>query len=112
MAHEGVSRTVFHIDVVEKNPTVAALIGRYLPEDRVTVTIGDAFEVEWPPDTRWDLAWHDIWPEIRDPILPGMYQLRKKYRGRVGWQDCWQRAGCIEMANTEIHTEHYIRTGK
>lgn len=88
---------VAHVDDVEKDPAVARLIGRHLPGDRVAVTVGDAFDTEWPDGTRWDLAWHDIWPDISDLNLPGMHKLTKKYRDRTGWQGCWQRDGCLWM---------------
>jgi hypothetical protein len=85
-----------HIDVVELNPYVAELIGQFMPSN-VTVHIGDAYEMRWPYGARWDLAWHDIWPEINDENLTGMDLLTKKYRNRVGWQDCWQKKGCQKM---------------
>lgn len=85
-----------HIDVVELNPDVAALVGSHLPPN-VTVHVGDAYEMQWPHGTRWDLAWHDIWPEISDENLVGMDLLTKKYRHRVAWQDCWQKKGCQKM---------------
>lgn len=85
-----------HVDVVELNPHVADLVGQYMPPN-VTVHIGDAYEMQWPRGTRWDMAWHDIWPEISDENLVGMDLLSKKYAHRVGWQDCWQRRGCRKM---------------
>ena len=88
---------VAHVDVVEKDAAVAQLIGRHLPGKRVAVTTGDAFDVEWPDGTRWDLAWHGIWPDISDLNLPGMHKLTKKYRDRTGWQGCWQRDGGLWM---------------
>jgi len=97
------SEGVAHVDVVEKDATVAQLIGRHFPDDRVTVTIGDAFGAEWPDGTRWDLAWHDIWADINDLNLPGMHQLTRKYRGRAGWQGCWQRDGCIQMLHQRMN---------
>jgi hypothetical protein len=86
-----------HIDVVESNPDVIALVAPYLPEDRVTIHLGDAYDISWPVGTRWDLIWHDIWPTISDENLPGMDQLLRKYKSRAGWQACWQRKGCLKM---------------
>lgn len=90
-------KNVGHIDVVERDPDVAALVGQYLPADKVTVHIGDAYAMQWPAGTRWDLAWHDIWPNISDENLPGMERLRRKYRRTVGWQGFWQKSGCLKM---------------
>jgi hypothetical protein len=94
LTYEGIG----HIDVVEQSSEVAALIGPLITDDRVTVHVGDAYDIEWPAGTRWDLAWHDIWPTIDDENLPGMDRLMARYKGRVGWQGCWQRKGCLEMA--------------
>jgi hypothetical protein len=88
---------IAHVDVVERDPDVVALVGQYLPEDKVTVHLGDAYAIQWPRGTRWDIAWHDIWPTISDDNLPGMDELRRKYRHRVAWQGCWQRRGCLIM---------------
>lgn len=88
-----------HIDVVEINESVAKLVQRHLPEDKVTVHIGDAYKMRWPAYTEWDMAWHDIWPTIDDQNLPGMNRLMRRYRERVRWQGCWQRDGCLSMAN-------------
>lgn len=85
-----------HVDVVELNPYVADLVGSHLPAN-VTVHVGDAFDMQWPRGTRWDIAWHDIWPEISDENLTQMDLLTKKYAHRVGWQDCWQKQGCLKM---------------
>lgn len=88
-----------HIDVVESNPDVARLVRRHLPDDKVTVHIGDAFDVRWPRGTKWDMVWHDIWPTIDNDNLPQMDALMRQYRRRTAWQDCWQRDGCLRMAD-------------
>jgi len=85
--------------VVEYDADIVELVGQYVTEDpRVTIHLGDAYDIRWPPGTRWDLAWHDIWPSISDENLPGMDRLRRKYKGKVGWQGYWQKAGCLKMA--------------
>lgn len=91
-------RSVAHVDVVEKNHDIIELIGKYLPEDKVTIHEANAYEKTWPRGTRWDLIWHDIWPYISDENLPGMRDLRRKYKGRAGWQGFWQIRGCKIMA--------------
>jgi hypothetical protein len=89
---------VEHVDVVEYDPEIIELVGQYLTADpRVTIHLGDAYDISWPQGTRWDLAWHDIWPYISDDNLPEMARLGRKYRGRVGWQGWWQKAGCLHM---------------
>lgn len=90
--------SVKHIDVVEINPEVAELIGKYLPADKVTVHVNDAYTVDWPEDAWWDLAWHDIWIAVHDSNLPQMDRLEDRYRDKTRWQECWQRDGCLRMA--------------
>jgi len=87
-----------HIDVVEKDPDVIGLVGPLIPDDRIAIHQDDAYTIKWPRGTRWDIAWHDVWPEISDENLPGMNQLMARYKHRVGVQQCWQRKGCLAMA--------------
>lgn len=81
-----------HIDVVEIEPRVVALVGpHYTRDPRVTIHTADAYTIQWPPGTRWDLAWHDIWPDMMADNLPEMTKLHRKYGRRVSWQGSWGR---------------------
>lgn len=94
LAH-GASR----VDVVELDANVVVMCGEQFAHDpRVSIQVGDAFAASFSKGTRWDLAWHDIWPTINDENLAGMKQLRARYKSRASWQGCWQEAGCREMA--------------
>jgi hypothetical protein len=88
---------VAHIDVVDINQDLIALLRRQLPSDRVTLHHADAYAIKWPSGKTWDLAWHDIWPMISDDNLHGMRRLHQKYARRVRWQDSWQKQGCLNM---------------
>jgi hypothetical protein len=92
--------SIEHVDVVEHNEDIIELVGQHLIKEypRVTIHLGDAYDITWPSGTRWDMAWHDIWPTIDDENLPGMDQLLAKYKTRTAWQGCWQREGCLAMA--------------
>ncbi len=90
-------KNIGHIDVVESNPDIIDLVSPLIADPRVTIHDCDAYDMQWPRGTRWDFAWHDIWPTISDDNLPGMRRLIAKYRRRVHWQDCWQRQGCLKM---------------
>lgn len=97
---------VEHVDVVDINADIIELVGGFLKDPRLTIHLADAYEIEWPAGTSWDLAWHDIWPTISEDNLPEMYMLRNKYRSMVGWQDCWQIQGCREMADVGVRIEN------
>jgi hypothetical protein len=84
--------TVEHVDVVEVDPRVAALVGpHYEASGRVTVHVADAYEQakRWPRGTRWDVGWSDIWPDLCADYLPDMARLNRSYGRRCGWHECW-----------------------
>ena len=89
---------VEHIDVVEFSPEIIELVGPYYDDDRVTIHEGDAFTFTWPPGTRWDFAWHDVWDDLCVSNLteaggdarPGSYEkLHRRYARRVRVQASW-----------------------
>jgi hypothetical protein len=83
---------VEHIDVVEIDPRVAALVGpHYTKSGRVTIHVADAYEQtrRWPTGTRWDVGWSDIWPDMCADNLPGMAKLNRSYGRRCAWHACW-----------------------
>jgi hypothetical protein len=53
--------------------------------------VADALTMKWPPHTRWNIAWHDIWPSISRDNLPEMKYLHRSYGHRVLWQGSWSR---------------------
>lgn len=85
--------TIGQIDVVESDQRCIDLVAPHYPE-RVTVYHDDARAIEWPTGTRWDVAWHDIWPNITSENLPEMHRLHRKYGRRVAWQGSWARDLC------------------
>lgn len=86
--------TIEHIDVVESDQRCVDLVGPHYDHDRVHVHNVDARTIQWEPGTRWDIAWHDIWPSIDSENLPEMHALHRKYGGRVRWQGSWARDLC------------------
>jgi hypothetical protein len=80
---------VTHVDVVELDPDVAALVGPSYAGPRCTIHVADAYEIKWPAGTKWDVAWHDIWPTLSEDNLPEMAKLARSYGRRVGWQGFW-----------------------
>lgn len=87
--------SVREIDVVELNPDIHALVGPwYLARAAeagvdLRLHLDDAFTIQWPKHTRWDVVWHDIWPTICVDDLAEHARLNRKYGNRTFWQGCW-----------------------
>lgn len=90
LAHPAVE----HVDVVEISADLIALVGPQVADPRLEIHHGDAYTYRWPPGTRWDVAWHDVWDTISADNLPEMARLHRRYGGRVRWQGSWCRAEC------------------
>jgi hypothetical protein len=89
---------VEHIDVVEYDADVIALVGpSYLLEPRVTIHHADAAQWDVPPNAHWDYAWHDIWGFISDKNLDdddaengiSYRRLFQKYADHADYQAAW-----------------------
>lgn len=87
--------SVEHIDVVELDPDVIALVGPHyekMAADRgvqLVIHRADMYEIKWPPKTRWDVAWFDIWGDVSTDTLSLMARLNRSYGRRTGWCRCW-----------------------
>lgn len=84
---------ITHVDVVEKSEDVIQLVAVPMFEqwkDRVTIHTADAFLIEWPKGSRWDLVWHDIWDNIpNEDDEADINSLKRKYCRRCKWQGVW-----------------------
>lgn len=83
---------VRQVDVVEAEEDVVKLIR--FDDDRVRIHRADAYQIQWPVGTTWDVVWHDIWPAICSDNLPDMARLKKRYGRRARWQGAWCQEGC------------------
>ena len=68
---------VEHVDVVEIDPDVIALVGPTYEGDRCTVHLGDAYTYRFPAGSRWDVVWHDVWAHITSDNVPEMAPLKR-----------------------------------
>lgn len=82
---------VEHVDVVELDSDVIALVGPTYEGSRCTIHQADAYAIPWPTGTRWSVAWHDIWLDLCVDNLAEMSRLHRKYGRRVDWQGSWGR---------------------
>ncbi len=80
---------VTHVDVVEIDQDVIDLVGPHYDDSRLTIHHADAFKIKWEPNTHWDVAWHDIWPDLCTDYLPEMAKLKRSYGRRADWQGAW-----------------------
>ena len=84
--------SVTHIDVVEIDEDIINLVWpTYADDPRATLHHDDALTIKWPTGTRWDVAWHDIWPTICTDNIETMSKLHRRYGRRTNWQGSWQR---------------------
>lgn len=87
--------SVRHVDVVEIDPDVIALVGPHYEAmaeaagKTVAIHEADAYTIQWPSGTTWDCAWHDIWRDLCTDNLPQMAKLHRRYGRRVQWQGSW-----------------------
>ena len=55
----------------------------------------------WGKGTRWDAAWHDIWPTISGDDYEEHKRMRRLYGRRVGFQEVWQGDEVRRLARQE-----------
>lgn len=93
---------VTHVDVVEINEDVIALVGPYfqssVDEGRLTIHHDNCATKRWTPGTRWSIVWHDIWSQISEDNLLDDSEaewgisyatMHRKFGGRCIWQGSW-----------------------
>jgi hypothetical protein len=86
--------SVTSIDIVEIDQRVIDVIGSHYAKDpRVHLHHANAFDqtTRWPKNSKWDAAWHDIWPDLCGDNIPEMTRLQRSYGRRVTHQESWSR---------------------
>lgn len=80
---------VTHVTVVEIDSTIIRWVWpEFMASERALLLQGDAFEIDWPPGTRYDFAWHDIYHEERhEAVLHSKLMVR--YREMCAAQGAW-----------------------
>ena len=85
---------VTDVTVIEINPDVIALVGPHISSPKLTIINADALDWKPPKGKRYDLVWHDIWPDICGDNLPEMAKLKRRFARRTEWQGCWAQEQC------------------
>lgn len=102
--------SIKHIDVVEIDERVIRLVGPSYDPDRVSIHHIDAVAMSkrWPPGTRWDVAWHDIWPGGHPIFKTEMVRLMRSYARRAKWQGAWAHDAILGDASNVLPFEATI----
>ena len=78
---------VENVTVVELSQDVIELVGSQISErygsERVRFICDDALTIKWPPRTKFDVIWADIWPTIDPDNLPEYATCGRRYRPRA-----------------------------
>lgn len=85
---------VERITILEKEPDVIKLVAPHMADKRIDIIEADAFTWEPPAGTKFDYAWHDIWPDMCSDHKPEMNRLTRRYArfmAAPGRQKCWGR---------------------
>lgn len=92
--------SVEHVTVVEIDRDVISLVApHYSADPRVEIVHADAFSWRPPRGTRFNVAWHDIWPDICADNLPQMTRLKRRFGSKCDWQGCWSERQCRRHRN-------------
>jgi hypothetical protein len=95
------------VTVIERQPEVIQLVAPSLQklaaENGKPLTVIEADAMKWVPTQKFDMAWHDIWPDICADNEAGMDQIMEHYRPWVNFgQSCW----CEEMVRELAEADH------
>ena len=89
----GGAESVRKLTVVEQSPDVLQLVGPHLQSrygDRLEIVCADAFTWIPPDGLHYSVAWHDIWPNPRDPACATQIErLQTRYASWCDWQGSW-----------------------
>jgi len=91
------TESVTHVDVVELDSDVVKLVSPHYQEmadlmgKSLTIYEDDIFKIRWPRNTRWDVAWFDVWSTICTDNLGEMAKLNRSYNRRTDWHGCWSQ---------------------
>lgn len=93
---------VEHIDVIEIDPEIAEHFGSLFRDNpRVNIHVADALKWEIPPDSHWDLVWHDIYCDGNDGLQRLHTELLKRFKNHSSIQGAWNLPSWAKrMANS------------
>jgi len=94
-------KSVKHATVIELSEDVIKLVAPHYQElygNRLEIIQADALEYKPPRGSKYDMVWHDIWPNICADYLDDIITLKKRYARRSQWVGCWQEDWVRDLA--------------
>jgi hypothetical protein len=86
---------VKRVFIIERSADVIELVAPRLQRrynGQIEVINADAYKWLPPPRLRFDVAWHDIWPNPHEPgLLAQAERLERRYASCCAWQGNWVR---------------------
>jgi spermidine synthase len=86
---------VTSVTVLELSQDVIDLVLPHVADPRLEVIQADVFGYKPPKGAKYDVIYHDIWPELSTDTLKEMTKLHRKYAHCLapgGWQDSWRKS--------------------
>ena len=81
----------YSVEVIEIDPEVIELMKPFIDKLGGDVDIIQADCLTWKsfPNTKYTIAWHDIWDDLCSDNLPEYALLNRRYGQKVRWQGAW-----------------------
>ncbi len=90
---------VEHVTVIEIDRDVISLVWPAFDTTRATILEADIFTWKPPRGQIFDVAWFDVWPNLRSDYPAQMTRLKRRFARRVNrWKGCWCEEEMREMA--------------
>lgn len=85
-------KDVKEVWIIEKERAVIDLVGpTYETDKRIKIIHADAMTYVPPKGKRFNVVWHDIWPEFNEDNLVDMNKLHRRYGRLCDKQNSWGR---------------------
>ena len=97
MKKEAVERAT----VIELSSDVISLVAPYYQEmfgDKIEIIQADALTWKPPKGIKYDMVWHDIWPDICGDNYEEMKKLHRRFGRFADWQGSWCRREMKRLA--------------
>lgn len=107
--------TIAHVDVIEINSDVIALVGPHYQEmaerlgKTITIHEGDVFDRKsmFGPKDHWHIAWHDVWLDLNVDNLEDMGRVARSYNRYADWSGFWGKDELIRMRKRDRYRFGY-----